>query len=271
MTRTRPLSAFTLTELLIAVAITSLIVVMLGTMFGAITKASSRANQRIDAFRDARAALQMIERDLSGIVRNQRDATGAAIRRPAAYLALDNIYTDPGSLNAASNNQQLYALVAAKNRGTGDVCAVGYYCRWDTSRKAYSLHRFFTDSTATYNQLASASVTTANYASETDLYTPAASDDVLASYVWDFRVTPYDSSGAAITTYPYVCDPSASATAPLPGAIEISFKAMSQQAARTVMSVSASASVWLDPTTQTYQRLIAPNEYHFRTRVRFDQ
>lgn len=271
MTRHRQICAFTLVELLISVAITTLIVVMLGIMFGSLTSTSSRANQRIDAFRDARAALQMIERDLSGLVRNQRDSTGAATTRPAAYLALDNLYTDPGSLNAASNNQQIYALIAAKNSGLGDVCAVGYYCRWDTSRKAYSLHRFFTDSTATYNQLSSAAVATANYASETDLYTPAPSDDILASYVWDFRVTPYDSSGAAIVTYPYICDSSASTATPLPGAIEISFKAMSQQAARTVMSASSSANIWLDPATQTYQRLIAPNAYQFRTRIHFDQ
>src|SRR5205085_10890750 len=109
---------------------------MLGLMFGSLTSASSRANQRIDAFRDARAALQMIERDLSGLVRNQRDSTGSPLTRPAAYLALKNIYTDPGSVSVTADNQQIYALIAAKNNGPSDVCSVGYYCRWDSSRKA---------------------------------------------------------------------------------------------------------------------------------------
>src|SRR5256885_7093851 len=113
--------AFTIVELLVASAITLGIVVLLGVIFGSITRTASRANQRTDSFRDARAALQMIERDLSGLVRNQRDATGTAITRPAAYLALDNLYTDPGSVNAASNNQQIYGLIAAKNTGVGDV------------------------------------------------------------------------------------------------------------------------------------------------------
>src|SRR5438270_6540616 len=110
-----PYCAFTIVEMLIASAITLGMVVLLGTIFGSITRTASRANQRTDSFRDARAALQMIERDLSGLVRNQRDATGTAITRPAAYLALDNLYTDPGSVNAASNNQQIYGLIAAKN------------------------------------------------------------------------------------------------------------------------------------------------------------
>src|SRR5204863_947511 len=124
-------AGFTMVELLIAVSLTTLIVVMLGIMFGSLLTTSSRASQRIDAFRDARAALQMIERDLSGLVRNQRDSAGNPITRPAAYLALKNIYTpDPGAVNPATDNQQIFALIALKNAGPGDVCSVGYYCRW---------------------------------------------------------------------------------------------------------------------------------------------
>src|SRR5207247_668225 len=60
--------AFTLAELLIATGITAIIVVLLGTMLGSLLNTASRANQRIDAFREARAALQMIERDFSNLV-----------------------------------------------------------------------------------------------------------------------------------------------------------------------------------------------------------
>src|SRR4029453_8175040 len=63
--------AFTLAELLIATGITAIIVVLLGTMLGSLLNTASRSNQRIDAFREARAALQMIERDLSNLVRAQ--------------------------------------------------------------------------------------------------------------------------------------------------------------------------------------------------------
>jgi type II secretory pathway pseudopilin PulG len=258
---------FTLVELLIAVSLTSLIVVMLGIMFGSLLSTSSRASQRIDAFRDARAALQMIDRDLSGLVRNQRDSVGAPVTRPAAYFALKNIYADPGSISATANNQQIYALIAAKNSGLGDVCSVGYYCQWDKTKNAYNLCRFFHDSIATYNVFAAAA---ANYVTDSSLYTPAASDDVLASYVWDLRVTAYDSSGAVITPYPYVCDQSAASATPLPAAIEVAFKAMSQQAGRTMTSVSSNPNDWLDTATQNYQRLIKPNTYEFRTRIHFD-
>src|SRR6266566_2484846 len=63
--------AFTLVELLIAAAITVVIVVMLGLMLGSLMSSASHASQRVDAFRDARAALQMMERDFANLVQTQ--------------------------------------------------------------------------------------------------------------------------------------------------------------------------------------------------------
>src|SRR5437763_16880060 len=59
--------AFTLAELLIATGITAIIVVLLGTMLGSLLNTASRSSQRIDPFREARAALQIIERDFSNL------------------------------------------------------------------------------------------------------------------------------------------------------------------------------------------------------------
>jgi hypothetical protein len=53
----------------------------------------------------------------------------------------------------------------------------------------------------------------------------------------------------------------------LPAAIEISFNAMSPQAARTVMSVSSAPNDWMDTNAPNYQRLILPNAYQFRSRI----
>jgi type II secretory pathway pseudopilin PulG len=260
--------AFTLAELLIATGITVIIVVLLGTMLGSFLSTASRANQRIDAFRDARAALQMIERDLSNLVPTQWNQTSppSPITRPAAYFALKNIYTDP-----AAGNQQIYGLVAVKPAGSptsslGDVCAVGYYCRWEGNR--YTLRRFFRDSTHTFSVLQNA----ASYAADSDLYDLNAADarnDVIAAYVWNFKVATYDAGGNLQTTYPYICDQSATVPALLPAAIEISFNAMSPQAARTVMSVSSSPADWMT-TNVMNANLVNPHTYQFRTRVNFE-
>lgn len=279
---------FTIVELLIAATITVLIVVMLGTMFGSLTNTASRANQRIDTFREARAALQMISRDLTNLVHPQWDPDPFSVpppttasqptTRPAAHLActtgtnsgappqLKNIYQDP-----ANGNQQLFALVAMKNSGQSDVCSVGYYCRWNDQGYGYSLRRFFRDSSATYTTLSGAT----SYAAATVLYTPDAiptaanlmRDDLLAQHVWNLKITAYDSAGAVITTYPYVCDSSATTPNQVPKALEISFRAMSAEAARTVIAFKAGANVWMNENDTTYLRLIKPHAHEFRTRI----
>jgi type II secretory pathway pseudopilin PulG len=267
---------FTLVELLIATGITVLMVVMLGWMLGSVMRAASRATERVDAFRDARAAMQMIERDLRNLVRDQWSpdpfatptspcqpsaAPTTRVTLPAAYFALKSIYADPAT--AGNPNHQLYALVADQTTpSSGDVCAVGYYCRWDDQMHAYSLRRFFRRFSLADMQA------WGTYAGESVLYNPTGDDQVLAAYVWNFKVTIYDAAGQRYTTYPCVCDQfSADVNQPapimLPAALEISFNAMSPQAARAVMSVTSDPNVWMnmDP------NLIKPHAYEFRSRI----
>ncbi len=262
--------AFTLVELLVSVSITILIVVALGTMFTSIGATASRANQRTDAFRDARAALQMMTRDLSNVVRTQWDPdpftnppppTQPAPRTlPVAYLSLRNLYNDP-----VATNQQAYGLIAIKNVSPGDLCAVGYYCSWDG--KAYSLRRFFRNAADTYTTLAGQST----YVPDNVLFKPAPTgnnaDDILAQYVFNMRTIAYDRTGAPMT-YPYTCDASGASAAVPPAVLEISFSAISPQAARTVIAVSTSPNDW-DPAgnSSIYRTLIKPNAYQFRTRI----
>ncbi len=247
---------FTLVELLIATGITVAIVLMLGLMLSSLMSTASHATQRVDAFRDARAALQVMQRDLRNLVRTQWTTPTQPQTLPTAYFALDNIYTaDP-----VAGNQQLYALVSAKTTASsGDVCAVGYYCRWDDQLHAYTLRRFFRDSAATFTVMQGA----VSYAADSVLYVPGASDAVLAAYVWNLKITMYDSGGAVINTYPYICDPDATTPKTLPAAIEISFNAMSPQAARTVMSVTSDPSVWMNMDAN----LVKPHAYQFRSRI----
>jgi len=268
--------AFTLAELLIATGITAIIVVLFGTMLGSLLNTASRANQRIDAFREARAALQMIERDFSNLVPTQWNpdpftnpppATTQPVTRPAAYFALDkrwqdaanDPYSDPANGN---QNRQMFGLIATKSSPPGDMCAVGYYCRWEGNR--YTLRRFFRDSAHTFSALQNA----VSYAADSDLYDLNAADarnDVVAAYVWKFNVIMYKSDGTLISTYPYICDQSATVPTLLPAAIEISFNAMSPQAARTVMSVSSSPADWMNMNVN----LVNPHTYQFRTRINF--
>src|ERR1700730_17403170 len=105
----RPKSGFTILELLIAAAITSVIVVMLGMMFGSLSSTTSHASERIDAFRDARAAIHVIERDLSHLVL-PRPAGGQA----TAYFAINS----DTSNTSGSYARHVYALTSTQNNST---------------------------------------------------------------------------------------------------------------------------------------------------------
>jgi type II secretory pathway pseudopilin PulG len=263
-----------LVELLIATGITVAMVLMLGLMLGSLMSSASHATERVDAFRDARAALQMIERDMRNLVRTQWNpdpfstpaptpGTPQPVTKPSAYFAAKNIY------GPTDGNQELYALVADQTTpSSGNVCAVGYYCQWacdpDGRNCAYSLRRYFLPPGPPGGTLARMQGA-GSYVSDARLYTPSQSnppDPVLAAYVWNFKVTMYDANGAPVA-YPRVCDPNATTPNGLPAAIEISFNIMSPQAARKVMSVTSDPSVWMnmDP------NLVKPHAYEFRSRI----
>ena len=272
-------SAFTIAELLVAVAITVLIVVLLGTIFGSMITTATQATQRTDAFRDARAALQLMRRDLEGLVKAQ----------PAVYFSLD---PDAG---IGPDVRQVCALTSIKNKPgagavAGDLCAVRYYSFWDATSRRYSLHRYFKDSDQTLKTFQTKlSNGILSYTDGTSMYYDGVgADDAIASCAWDLQVVAYDGSGNVInstndingnpTSGPYACDPNGS-TATLPESIEISFKVISTEAARTVSSATSGRNdgneVWkvIDNSAPTsgdktlYDALIKAHAYDFRTRI----
>ena len=128
--------------MLIAIAVTLILVGILFRVFAAAASQWQAADQRIDTFRDARAALQIMTRDLSR----------ADINGNAQMLTLSDIYTVPTPPFA----KEAYAITPIPNTGKSDLCTVGYYCAYDNTTKAYSLKRLFKGSDATYTSLATA-------------------------------------------------------------------------------------------------------------------
>ena len=254
MRRTSARGGFTLAELMVAIAITVIIVALFGSIFSGITNAAGRANQRIDSFRDARSALQMIQRDLAAVVHVPS----------SAYLLFTNqTYADPASTKCA----QIFALSAIKNQpagslppAPGDICAVGYYCSWQGNH--YTLRRYFRDSAATFGFFKSGGA--GAYVSPMTLYAPGATDEVVASYIWNLTTTAYNSDGTVNTSFPLEVNVSANNE---PAAVEVAFSAISSSAARTITAVSTNPDDWMDTSSINYRRLIAPHVYQFRTRV----
>ena len=170
MSSTRNARGFTLAEVLIATVITSLIVTLLFGVFSSVVNQWRSADQRIDAFRDARAALLLITRDLS------RAHVGANTQ----MITLKDL--------TASYAKEAFVVTPIPNAGKSELCAVGYYLSWDNTAKAFSLKRLFKNSDATVTNLQGASVNFTSLFSkpttqaERDLY-----EEGLAPCVWDLN------------------------------------------------------------------------------------
>jgi hypothetical protein len=190
----------------------------------------------------------------------------------APAFALENVYSQGSDNMGPSHNQQVYALAPISNTNKTDVCAVGFYCTWDGGRHAYVLRRHFFASDATFNRLSGKGLPAAGgpiaasaiFAPSSPATSPALDEDI-AAYVWDLKIVPYDySSGnlAQNTTYPITY------RGTLPQFVEVSFKAISPQAAVSVTAANPAPSVWFDATSTIYKNQILPVMQQFDTRIR---
>lgn len=121
--------AFTLVELLVALAITSVLVVLLASMVSATLGAWRQGRNRLDTFSSAR---QLISRF--------GDEIGAAIAAPGRIQFVEN----DGSVgpSTAKTSENVFFVSPYPNLGAGDLCVIAY--RHDAS--ARRLERAFIDS-----------------------------------------------------------------------------------------------------------------------------
>jgi prepilin-type N-terminal cleavage/methylation domain-containing protein len=238
----RSRAGFTLVELLIATAITALIVVMLGQVFSSAAAMWQAADQRIDVFRDARAALQLMAADLGR----------AHITANSNMLKLAQVSSD-GTYAAEAD-----AVAPIKNFGKSDLCTVEYYLTWNGTTKTYSLVRRIKDSDATIALLRNP---TPDFGIVYDKGSGA--EDVLAAPVWSLEFRPGETDN--------VVTPATDSPAKWRW-LEIRFKAMSVNSARKLKSMSGiDQPTWADPSSTVYKTVILPYEQQFVTRVALEQ
>jgi type II secretory pathway pseudopilin PulG len=235
----RTITAFTIAELLVAVAITLVIIVVLFQVFAATASQWQSSDQRIDTFRDARAVLQIMARDLGR----------ADINGDAQMLRLSDVY----AAGTPPFAKEVYAITPAPNAGKSDLCTVGYYCAYDGNTKAYSLKRVFKDSDVTFTSLATSAP---DYDTIYQKDNPKP-DEIAAAYVWDLQVRPGIGKDIASPT-------SSSSTWDW---LEIRFKSMSPAAARKIRGTSIDLSTWFDNTSPLYKTFILPYEQQFVSRI----
>jgi len=154
--------AFTLVELMVATAITSLLILGMTGIFDQAMKAWRLSSRRADAEREVRGALAQIQRDLSGMVVNSNlpiaynlsRLTGAQISVAtntvnSIQLSVANHPPKSGPQGQDWSNASvvLFFATALSSRAglPGDLAGVGYYVTWDPNsnegRGGWNLYR----------------------------------------------------------------------------------------------------------------------------------
>lgn len=269
-------TAFTLVEMTVALAVTAVLVMLMLQVFMSGATLWRQNDEHLDTFREARAALQLMARDLGSV--------SPVPGLPDQYPVLALQYS-PQTAPEDHVNQEIYGLSAVSNSGKGDLCAVGYFCSWSTTINAFVLKRQFTESNTTFQNLqqtlpAGAPMTGQQafnilFARPTTLTasttaTATQSVDDMASYVWDLEfITPTTDNPPQMVQWPqgYFWKE-------LPEWVEIHFKALGATAARKLQGAPLTRNTWFAGSSSSgadqniYKHMILPGEQQFVTRVK---
>jgi type II secretory pathway pseudopilin PulG len=295
-----------LVELLVAMAVALVLIVILFQIFNLASTSWQRSENQVDTYREARAALQLMVRELSQtsapLPKKSLTTTAAAAPTPAPapaggvapVLVLDRY----SSTDSGAAGEEVYCLTNISNRGASALCAVGYFCQWipdaipsnranrdqavQRAPRAYALYRQFLDSDKTFVRFQQAHEKQPDPPlAFLDIFSrdgsPAPSVAELASFVWDlqFRIeTSLTKTGNTAeppsdgSGFMYSKYPPSPYPEGLPSYVEIRFKALSASAARQLEGNGAiSKDTWTNPNDPLYMRLILPNSQQFVARV----
>lgn len=205
--------SFTLIELMCACTLLSVILLMMVGMQDQMSKAWKNSNRRMDATREARAALRMMSSDLGNLY-FRTNTWGSTMAYnpsrspiPMAILNDDARATTLSIANAQPGSVAIFALVQRQssvpnpNAVFDEFCAVGYYIGSGEDvdvngfkRTNYNLYRYFrtgaqlTPALITYLQAKKPSASVAG------IFSPSTNDEILARNACNLQVTVYPAN-----------------------------------------------------------------------------
>lgn len=130
----RRVPAFTIAELLVALAITSVLVVMLVSVVRAALNTWEQGRNQVDTFANARQALGRIADEIKGAI---------ASPAPLQIEFSESVGALPGSAPPVpGTSENVFFVAPYPNSAAGDLCVIAYYHKNDT----HELLRAFVDS-----------------------------------------------------------------------------------------------------------------------------
>ncbi len=231
---------FTLIELLVAMAVLALLVVML---LGIVDSGAAlwRSNEnRVDAYREARAAVNIMSRDLRAAF-SAKNTNYFLLNDSGAFGRVNGAEEDENRASVVMFLATLPPSAQDPSANKSEVCEVGYFLAYGKSSavsgaqmssaglgNSLNLYRYFRSSDQTFTNIATGPSALFNNISPTGTET-----DLLARNIKSFRLTAYGTNNAG-ELVPFVSSPAQA----LPALVELSITALNQDTAKKLNSLT---------------------------------
>ena len=263
--------AFTLIELMVAMVVMSLLLVLLLNMVDSGTRLWRVNENRVDSYREARAALGIISRDLQNTLSATNNSNQFALNSGNVFSNLPSETVKDTNLAAGLFFLAALPLKAQDNNNRSDVCRVGYFMAFGKSYSAtnspintMNIYRFISSSDETFTTLQAVG-TNSPFTNGLNI-TSDKNVELLARNITRFTARAYT---LANTPSPNTLIPfTASTTTPVPDLVEISISAVNQEAGKRLGNI---ASDWTNRTGATYSNIVTPVEQTFTTRIKINR
>jgi len=241
-------TSFTLVEMLVGAAVFSILILLLFTILSMASQLWLAQTGKEDSFRETRAALNMMSRDLN-----------AAITATNQDWYYSNTNSAPNATNQLAFLTTLPDASQPSGVDKGDICAVGYSLEYTTNDASstelnMSLYRYVGFSDWTYNNIVNTNGPTGAQ-SVSVIFTSVDNVNVVKSLiardVYQFNFTGYTTNSTGALVPP--------TDAGLPAIMDISLAAVNEQVAKHLTSQQA----W-----QSSNTMIEANQETFNLRVR---
>jgi len=260
-------SAFTLLELMVAMAVMAILLVLLLNMVDSGAGLWRVNENRVDSYREARTALGVMSRDLQNALAATNNA-GQFLLNATAFTNLapaGNIVSDTNQGAALFFLAALPAKAQDSASNKSDVCQVGYFMAFGKSSSAsnspvntMNIYRYILSSDPAFERLTNSSLPL--FPSGLSTLDPQV--ELLARNVTRFTARAYSLTNNSLAAF------SASPATPLPDLVEISVSAINQESGKRLGSSPSDFSAWTSTNSAAYTGVVAPAEQTFTTRIK---
>ncbi|MGH8047169.1 MAG: PulJ/GspJ family protein [Chthoniobacterales bacterium] len=253
-------SAFTLIELMVSMAILCVLIVILMSMVDGATKLWRMSENRVDSYREARAAINTISADLGGLLVSTNEhlfsydtdtqLPSSAIKPPDASTIFF-LSGQAGNSQDHPNAQSSSSL----DPNRGDLCVVGYFLAFDnittSGPKSLNLYRYFKSSGDAFSAIQQQTLL------PQALSTGPTGAEVLARNITKFKIEAYSVGlDGSVSEYKYSRD------TPVPDFLDVELTALNNETVKRFKPDDKTE--WLDTNSLAHKQ----NARTFRTRVR---